>query len=60
VPDEQRSADLPLGQLDLLALAEVCAPYLIGAIPEPMRPEPEYLPDASCAVYAVADVCRRR
>ncbi|GII91144.1 hypothetical protein [Sinosporangium siamense] len=38
-----------------LALAELCGRHLLGKMPEPVPPQPEFMPEVSCAVYAVAD-----
>jgi len=38
-----------------LALAEISEAHLLRAMPHPVEPNPEALPDFSCAVYAVED-----
>jgi hypothetical protein len=38
-----------------MALAEMCRPALLHVMPRPYQVDPEMLPDASCAVYAVVD-----
>ncbi|WP_338906612.1 hypothetical protein [Streptomyces nigra] len=38
------------------ALAELCGPYLVRQMPEPLPPRAESMPDCSCAVYIAEDV----
>ncbi|MFF0397417.1 hypothetical protein ACFYSJ_16910 [Streptomyces sp. NPDC005248] len=44
-----------------MALADLCGPDLLRALPDELAPSPEAMPDASCAVYiavdAAGDVC---
>lgn len=37
------------------ALADLCGPYLARAMPDPLAPRPEAMPNANCAVYVVED-----
>ncbi|MCZ4125386.1 hypothetical protein [Streptomyces sp. H39-S7] len=37
------------------ALAELCGTHLLRAVPEELEPLPEFMPDASCAVYIAVD-----
>ncbi|WP_329300897.1 hypothetical protein OG410_22805 [Streptomyces sp. NBC_00659] len=38
-----------------MALAELCGPHLLRAVPYELSPTPELMPDASCAVYIAID-----
>lgn len=38
-----------------MALADLCAPYLLHSMPEQLKPSSEAMPDASCAVYVAID-----
>ncbi|MET7407793.1 hypothetical protein [Streptomyces parvulus] len=37
------------------SLAELCGPYLVRQMPEPVVPRAEAMPDSSCAVYVAED-----